>query len=268
LAGISDYVGDSEAAAAALTRSQNYRNLWSSDSQLFCPKYENGDLECPASGIGPVAWSEFKEGDANHWAWYVVHDVPGLVSLYSSPEAYDAALNNFFEMSLQFNSTGSLLPNPYYWAGNEHDFMTPFMFSWGPNCTRTQYWSRKTTHLHFSNTPHGVPGNDDYGSMSSFLMFAGLGIYPQAGTTNYIIGSPRVAKASVTLRHFDGTKSVLNIATYNNNADNVFVEKLFVNGVEYNEAFIDRSVLAASGGATLEFYMHSTPTSGLCASAV
>lgn len=266
LAGISEYVGDSEAAAAATIRAQNYRNIWSSDSLLFCPKYENGDLKCPRTGAAPEAWGEFKEGDANHWAWYVVHDVPGLVSLFPSPEVYDSSLNTFFEMSLNFNATGSLVPNPYYWAGNEHDFMTPFMFSWGPNCTRTQYWSRKTTHLHFSNTPHGIPGNDDYGSMSSFVLFAGLGIYPQAGTTNYIIGSPRVSKASVTLHHYDGTNSVLNIITHNNSAENVFVQKLLVNGVEYTSPFIDRSVLAASGGATLEFYMQSTPASGLCAS--
>ena len=69
LAGISEYVGDTEAAAAASVRAQNYRNIWSSESQLFCPKYENGDLKCPESGAGPVAWTEFKEGDANHWMW-------------------------------------------------------------------------------------------------------------------------------------------------------------------------------------------------------
>ncbi len=38
---------------------------------------------------------------------------------------------------------GNLLPNPYYWAGNEHDMLAPFMFNWGPNCTKSQYWARQ-----------------------------------------------------------------------------------------------------------------------------
>jgi putative alpha-1,2-mannosidase len=46
----------------------------------------------------------------------------------------------------------------------------------------------QTTHDHFSNSPHGLPGNDDYGSMSSFLLFAALGVYPNAGTTTFVIG--------------------------------------------------------------------------------
>ncbi len=33
---------------------------------------------------------------------YVLHDVPGLVSLFPSPEAYDAALEDFFVQALQF----------------------------------------------------------------------------------------------------------------------------------------------------------------------
>ncbi len=72
-----------------------------------------------------------------------MHDIPGLMSLFSSPADYDAHLTAFFEDSLPFTKLGGALPNPYYWAGNEHDMMAPFMFSWGPNCTRTQYWSRK-----------------------------------------------------------------------------------------------------------------------------
>ena len=103
------------------------------------------------------------------------------------------------------------------------------------------------------------------GAMSSWLMFASLGLYPQAGTTNFLIGSPRVQSANVQLKHAYIASSTLKIITHDNSEDNVYVQKLLVNGVEHNSPIIDRSVLAAPGGCVLEFYMSSTEYSGLCA---
>jgi putative alpha-1,2-mannosidase len=43
----------------------------------------------------------------------------------------------------------------------------------------------------YSGLPDGLPGNDDYGTMSAWYMFASLGFYPQAGSTNYIVPNPK-----------------------------------------------------------------------------
>ena len=120
------------------------------------------------------------------------------------------------------------------------------------------------THQHFSNTPHGVPGNEDYGAMSSWLLFTSLGLFPQAGTTHFMLGSPRVQDASVRLNHLDGTSSVLQIVTLNNSAENVYVSSLRVNGQEYRSTVIERAVLAAPEGCVLEFTMSAEPESTLC----
>ena len=169
--------------------------------------------------------------------------------------------------------------------GNEHDAFAVWMFSFGQlgqhevhqeddsvlhggYCSRTQYWSRLLTHMHFSSLPNGVPGNEDYGAMATWLLFTSLGLYPQAGTMNYIIGSPRIISATVFL---DGhgewnplSKHALHIVTYNNTNDNVYVETLYVNGVLHNSPFIDRGVLTQAGGCTLEYHMTSNSSSGLC----
>ena len=47
------------------------------------------------------------------------------------------------------------LTNRYFWAGNEITFLTPFLFNYGSQCHRTQYWSRKVVDMHFANTPAG-----------------------------------------------------------------------------------------------------------------
>jgi putative alpha-1,2-mannosidase len=251
----------------AYKRSHNYQVLWNKDMSIFCPKSSTGELQCPRTPISPDSWQMFTEGDALHWSWYVPHDPVGLMNLYDSPAAFDASLRSFLDNHVSYQEKlGSAAPNPYYWAGNEHDFLAPWLFSYGPNCTSTQYWTRRLTQMHFSNTPHGIPGNDDYGSMSTWLLYASLGIYPQAGSTRYILGSPRVAHAMMTLQHWKSTPTTLEIVTYNNdNTANVFVEKLLVNGVEWTQPFIDRSMLTNTANVKLEFYMHSAPTSGLCA---
>jgi len=273
LAGVSDFVGDTASADAANLRSKNYKNIWVSRKQYICPKYANGDVDCPSDPTGLLSWQYYKEGDALHWSYFAPHDVAGLIALFPSPAAFEAALDTYFEEHVAYNEKlGSAVPNPYYWAGNEHNMFTPWMFSFNTetaNCTKTHFWSRYLTNHHFSAKPNGLPGNDDYGSMSSLLLFASLGFFPQAGTTNFVISSPRVQSATLVLDKLynlpEGVSSELKIVTYDNSDVNVYVSRLVVDGVEHSSPFIDRSQLAKKGGTLLEYYMSSTPASSLCA---
>jgi putative alpha-1,2-mannosidase len=186
------------------------------------------------------------------------------MSLYGSPADYDESLSSFLSNHVKYHEQfGSPVPNPYYWAGNEHDFLAPWLFSIGPNCTNTQYWTRKLTYMHFSNTPHGIPGNDDYGSMSTWLLFGSLGLFPQAGTSRFFIGSPRINNAKLTLKHWNKVNTHLEINVLNNSEENTFIKKLLVNNQEWKLPYIDRSMLV-NENVKLDFYMHSIPSSGLC----
>ena len=266
LSKISEYTGDTATAEAALLRSKNYANIWAPDSALFCPKYANGTVLCPTSGDSPWSWSYYTEGDGFHYAWFVPHDPAGLVALYPTPDAYNAALETFFVNHLDNNQQfGQAKPNNYYWAGNEHDFLAPWMFNFAGACTRSQYWGRRLIPLHFSSAPNGIPGNEDYGAMATWVMFASLGLYPQAGTSKFLLSAPSVLQASIQLHSLQrpGT-TTLEIVTYNNTVANTFVQKLLVNGVEHNQPWIERAVLTAPGGCKLEFYLSDVEVSGLC----
>ena len=152
----------------------------------------------------------------------------------------------------------------YIFQGNEVDHFSVWLFNYGSQCTLAQYWSRALTHLHFSNSPHGVPGNEDYGAMASWLLFSSLGLFPRAGSADFMVGSPRVKEASLQLEHLNGDTSTLEIITENNSAENVYVSSLLVNGEEYHSAIIDRSVLMNPKGCNLKFVMSSVPESSLC----
>jgi hypothetical protein len=77
-----------------------------------------------------------------------------------------------------------------YWAGNEPDILAPWLFVFGGCAHHTQYWTRWLVEHKYSADADGIPGNDDYGTMSAWLVFAALGLYPLSGAPFYIVGSP------------------------------------------------------------------------------
>ena len=266
LAGLSVIVGDGESAAAAMLRSRNYRTQWSAARQITCPRGAAGDLQCPKDAEN--SFGIFTEGNANQWSLFVGQDPVGLAALYPTAGAFQASLESFVELSLPpLEAKGEGPPNPYFWAGNEIDLMAPYLFSAGVpgvDCTCTQAWVRRLLPLHYSTATDGLPGNDDYGALSAWLLFSALGVYPQAGTTRYFLGSPSVAEGSVRLWGGEDGAALV-VRALNNTQDNVYVSKLLVNGVEHSSTFVEHSALWNGGrGSLLEFFMSSEPVSELC----
>jgi predicted alpha-1,2-mannosidase len=270
LAEISDLLGDTTTASEARVRAKNYKNIWSKERELMCTRDEAGVMFCPKDPIGPKSWDMYKEGDAYHWLYFVPHDMKGLIGLFRSKMDFSKSLESFFENHVASHErVGSLLPNPYFWAGNEICHHTVWFFN-SFDCTRSQYWSRKIVPMHFSANPYGLPGNDDYGAMSSYLLFTSLGFYPLAGTKTYFIGSPSVTSARIGLKDLQGNeKGTIAIVAHNNIDTNVYVEKLLINGVEYKQSVIEHQFLMdqaqLQGGVTFEYFMSDVQVSGLCA---
>ena len=272
----------------SLNRALNYQLIFNTEVNLMCPKKADASWQCPKTSTSKDAWDDFVEGDAEHWRFFVPHDYEGLISLFPSSQAFEKTLLNFFERGEDIDAKiGNSLPNPYYWAGNEVDIATPFLFNF-VNCTYTQYWTRKILKSRFSNEKNGLPGNDDLGTMSAFVLFTSIGLFPQAGTTRFFITSPvvdsvrieiddilsssswryKTTSISVTNKSNDrigvhdsdmNTKMktkithVLEIETHDNSETNVYVYKVVLNGdQEILTPFIDRSVLLGGGLANGE----------------
>jgi putative alpha-1,2-mannosidase len=97
--------------------------------------------------------------------------------------------------------------------------------------------------------------NDDYGCLSTWAAFAGLGLGVQAGSTTYILGSPVFANVTVTL-----PAGTLTILATNASSANLYASHATINGVALPTPFIDHAQLAAPGNNVLEFFMTPTPT--------
>lgn len=237
-------------------RSLSYRNIWDADRQLMCPRYRNGSVICPSplEAELPYPFEDrfYTEGDAWQWLWFVPHDPYGLVSLFPSTQAYINKLDDFFNKSTYWHTND--LPNPWYWAGNEPDLLAPWQFVFGNRADLTQKWTRWLLDKFYTDKWDGIPGNDDYGTMSAWATFASLGFYPISATTTYIIGSPVFPKATI---HRPGIGDIVIIA-HDTSSTNIYVQKMILNGKVTTKPFIDHSDIA--GAATLEFWMGSQPS--------
>jgi putative alpha-1,2-mannosidase len=55
------------------------------------------------------------------------------------------------------------------------------MFAYGGRADLAQKWSKWVVKNIYTPDEDGLPGNDDYGTMSAWLAFVSMGFYPRAG---------------------------------------------------------------------------------------
>lgn len=190
---LANFVGNSSIMNEFYNYSQMYRNVWENSSQFFCPRYANGTFECPSLLELPYPFERrYTEGNAWQYRWYAPHDVNGLISLFSSPDAFATDLFDFMLNSFDwlFNTT---LPNPYFWAGNEPDIQSIVMFNWAGNSHAylTSIFYPELLDCYYIPYASGIPGNDDYGAMSAWVFWGYVGIFPMVPSTEYALFAPR-----------------------------------------------------------------------------
>ncbi|KAH3743396.1 alpha1,2-mannosidase subfamily protein [Pelomyxa schiedti] len=248
-------IGEAEDATTFTNRSKNYKNVWNPETMFFCPKSTNGIWDCPKYDwqyLDP-ADSRYVEGDAWHYRFYAPWDPEGLIALFGSTEVFAEQLDIFMESSK--SDPVHTAPNPYYWAGNEHNIQYPYLFNFANRTDLTQKHVRWLLDHRFTAYPEGIPGNDDYGTMSAWFTFGALGFFPIAGSSTYLLGSPLFDK--VVFHRPDG--GLLTITANDNSDTNVYVSQVYINGVLWNEPTFDHADLYAQTESTIEFYMSSTP---------
>lgn len=91
--------------------------------------------------------------------------------------------------------------------------------------------------------------------MSAWYIFGALGFYPVAGSDVYAIGSPLFEE--IKIQKEDG---ILTVIANNVSKENIYVERVEINGksVDMKHPFLLHKQL--SGNATLEFWMKNKPS--------
>lgn len=195
LAGFAKALGHDADAARFAAQAQLFTRLFDADSDMFRPKQENGQW---LSGFNPDGGRNFEptpgyiEGTAWNYRFYLPHAISQLIALNGGPDAFRTALDQSFTLK-KFD------------MANEPDISYPFLYNY---LEAKRPGSRAATSLrvqqliqqHYGLTAAGLPGNDDAGTLSAWLVFSMLGLYPtEPGTPNFTLFQPRVKAARIAL---------------------------------------------------------------------
>ena len=171
-------------------RAADWRDTFNAASGLPQPRGWDGQFEA----FDPADSDIYVEGDAAQYRWMVPFDGAGLVSLLGGPQAVRQRLDAFFT---QLNA-GPWAPAAF--MGNEPSFGAPWMYDFVGAPTGAQATTRRIETQLFKDSPNGLPGNDDLGEMSSWYVWAALGMYPLLpGQPGFVLGSPLFPHATLTI---------------------------------------------------------------------
>ncbi|NUQ98571.1 MAG: glycoside hydrolase family 92 protein, partial [Streptomyces sp.] len=188
LAHLAGRLGDTKTQALLTRAAGNWRNLFNPVSGYIQPR--NADGSWPS--FSPTQHGEYVEGNAAQYTWLVPHDLPGLFTAMGGTAAATARLDTFFT---QLNAGAD---KPYAYLGNEPSFNIPWAYDYAGRPDRTEDIVRRALTTLFTDRPDGLVGNDDLGEMSSWAVWACLGMYPQVpGRAQLALAGPLFPAATV-----------------------------------------------------------------------
>lgn len=254
-----------------LNRAQNYVLTFDKRIDFFQGRNTDGSwrVEDPAK-YNPQDWRyDYTETNGWNMAFTVPHDGQGLANLYGGRDKLAQKLDSFFTLPETAKFPGGYggvihemieardVRMGQYGHSNQPSHHIAYMYNYAGKPSGTQEKVREILSRLYvgSQQGQGYAGDEDNGEMSAWYLFSSLGFYPlQMGKPTYAIGSPLFTKATVKLEN--GKKLVVNAPK--NNAKNIYVQGVKVNGKAWNKTSLPHDVLAA--GATIDFDMGPSPS--------
>jgi predicted alpha-1,2-mannosidase len=256
-----------------LKRAANYKNLFRVDKGLMWPKDSDGRWIEPLDpkfdgGMGGRDY--YDENNGYTYTWDVMHDFNGLIALMGGPGNATANLDQLFREPLghskyefqgKFPDSTSMAGQ--FSMGNEPSFAIPYIYNRLGASWKTQKRVRMLLESFFTDTLQGIPGDEDGGGMSAFVVFSMMGFYPVTpGIPTYDIGSPVFEKTTIHLRN---GKDFVIVALHTSH-ENKYLQSVRLNGGVLDQVWFRHADIA--NGGTLELTMGDTPNTSLGSSTI
>jgi predicted alpha-1,2-mannosidase len=242
-------LGEREMAARALARAHNFEHLWDPNMTVFGfkgflrPRKPDGSWADPYLVVRGT-WPDFMyEGDIWTYSLYAPQDMRRLIEMTGGEKEFNARMDFIFSRG-------------HFDISNEPGFLMPLLYNYSLRPDKSADIVHLLLEKAFNDTRAGIPGNDDSGAMSSWLLFQSLGIFPVAGQDVYLISSPSVPDASLVL----GNGKRLHIITRNFDPSGLdrYVQSATLNGENLETSWFRHARI--KNGATLVLTMGSSPS--------
>lgn len=245
LSTLADALGKKDDAALFRQRSLGYRHYFCPEYGILRPKLPDGSFLTPfrpEQGANFEPCPGFHEGSAWNYTFFVPHDVKGLARLMGGDKAFVGRLQSVFDKG-------------YYDPANEPDIAYPYLFSYFKGEEwRTQRLTRDLLAKHFSTQPHGIPGNDDTGTMSAWALFSMMGFYPDCpGVPEYTFTAPVFDRVIIRLdpRYCYGRQQLV-IEADNASDPQAYIRSIRVGGKKHRGFRIRHDELVKAGTVRME----------------
>lgn len=193
VAQLAEYAGDAANAKLFRARAGWWRNLFNSATGYIQPR--NADGTWKSVDVNVENDDDYVEGSGAQYLWMVPFDPAGLFEAMGGVDKARARMDAFF-----YNADGSLAVTKSGYAhaelDNEPSIASPWLYDFAGAPWKTQEVVRAAMTRIWVNAPNGISGNDDLGEMSSWYVWAALGMYPlYPGRAELVLGSPLFERA-------------------------------------------------------------------------
>lgn len=251
-------MGRKDIAAQFETRAANWKHAFDPSTGFMRARKRDGSFREPfdpsASGYG----TDYTEGNAWQYSWYVPQDVAGLAAAHGGEDRLLARLDAVFDAKVDpkifehmEDITGLI---GWYAHGNEPSHHVAYLYAYAGQPWRTQARLGHIMKTQYAPRPDGLAGNDDLGQMSAWYVFTALGFYPVAPASNeYVIGRPFLPRATLNLpngKRFTVVAEGLDDA-------HPYIGAATLNGKPLERAYLRHEEIMAGG--ELHFTMQAQP---------
>jgi predicted alpha-1,2-mannosidase len=190
-----------------MERSQYWKNLFDPATGFIRPR-KNGGWLTPFEPR--EVNNNYTEANAWQYTFFVLQDIPTLVSLLGGPNNFERKLDALFTADSktvgrdQSDITGLI---GQYAHGNEPSHHMAYLYDYIDRPQKTDARVRQILNDFYHAAPDGLIGNEDCGQMSAWYVMAAMGMYPVCpGNTKYALSTPLFKK---TIIHLENGKTVL-----------------------------------------------------------
>lgn len=247
---LADALGHRQDAQRWRDRSRKWTALWNParESDGFTgftmPRNRDGSWIDFDTKVYGGSWKPyFYESNSWTYSYFVPHQVAALVERMGGRQRFIERLEHAFNNNLIDTF-------------NEPSFLVPQLFHYVNRPDLSAKWTHRITSEKF--TLKGYPGDDDSGAMSSYYVWAKLGLFPNAGQDVYFLNGPAFERMTVRRPG----KPALQVSR---SGSGMYVAAVTLDGKPHDRSWLRHAELDRT--RKLHFRMSQTPTAWGTASA-
>jgi len=208
-------LGYDDLAKLYMKKSENYKLLFDSETGFMRGKNSNGHMR---EVFDEFAWGrDYCEGGPWQSSFAVYHDIKGLAKLYGNKEKFIEKLDRLFSTKPEYNCGGykkeihemtemAVMNFGQCAVSNQPSLHIPYIYAVLGDKEKTEYWINYILEAGFSSEDDGYSGDEDNGTMSAWVIFSMIGLYPFCpGRAEYIKIRPQVKRAVIHCENKDYT---------------------------------------------------------------